>query len=86
VLRIRRTEANGVSTTYLEGKLLGPWLDEFKAVLPEGIALSAVRVDLEGVTYLDAAGAELLLELRRRGVQIVGGSPFVLQLLDRPPT
>jgi anti-anti-sigma regulatory factor len=38
-------------------------------------------LDLAGVAFLDEDGAKTLLDLRRRGLELRGGSPFVQQLL-----
>ena len=39
-------------------------------------------VDLSGLAFLDAHGAAALRDLRRRGLELRGGSPFVRQLLE----
>jgi ABC-type transporter Mla MlaB component len=39
-------------------------------------------VDLGGLVFVDEAGAAALAELRRGGLEVRGGSPFVRQLLE----
>jgi hypothetical protein len=61
-------------TFQLEGRLVGPWVAELHDCwrrTPAGGR--AVGVDLEAVTYLDAAGAELLAELYRQGARLCAG-------------
>jgi hypothetical protein len=83
MLRIERTEVGGISTIRLEGKLLTPWLHEFKAQFEGDTPIDAMRLNLRDVDYIDAAGLELLSTLRRQGLQIVASSAFVAQLLDQ---
>ena len=83
MLRIEKTEADGISTVRLEGKLLAPWLGEFNSLFEESVPLGSMRLNLQDVNYIDAAGLELLRGLRRRGLQIVASSAFVAELLER---
>ena len=67
----------------LEGKLQGPWVDEAH----DAHALSAAQasrtcLDLSGLTFADGEGAALLRELIRSGVQVVGCSSFIAELLQ----
>jgi hypothetical protein len=39
-------------------------------------------VDLTSLVFLDEVGALALIDLRRSGLEIRGGSPFVRQLLE----
>jgi anti-anti-sigma regulatory factor len=83
MLRIEKTEVDGISTIRLAGKLLGPWLHEFKALFEGDTPIHAIRLNLSDVDYIDAAGLKLLSTLRRQGLQIVAASAFVAQLLDQ---
>lgn len=65
----------------LEGKLIEPWVNALREQLTARV--SPVReVDLAGLTFADAAGVELLRELRVGGVEIAACSPFILELLN----
>lgn len=55
----------------LEGKLIGPWVDEFRQACASRQAGNKLRLDLAAVTYVDRAGLDLLSEL------IAGGTTFV---------
>jgi anti-anti-sigma regulatory factor len=82
MLRIEKTDADGISTVRLEGKLLAPWLREFQALFEGTTPLHSMRLNLKDVDYIDAAGVKLVSALRRQGVQIVASSAFVAKLLD----
>lgn len=62
----------------LEGKLLGPWVEEVRTLFLPG---SGSRLDLSAVTFVDAAGSDLLRQLLREGVVIESCSAFVAALL-----
>ena len=66
----------------LEGRVAGPWVAELRRVcdnlLAEGRPL---RLDLTGVSFLEADGIETLTSLRSRGVVLTNCSPFVSELL-----
>jgi len=84
MLRIEKTEIGGISTVRLEGKLLAPWLGEFRALFEGDTPIHAMRLNLKDVDYIDAAGLELISTLRSQGLLIVASSAFVAQLLDHP--
>ena len=66
----------------LEGKLFGPWNDELRAACAE-LANHAPppRLDLSGVSFVDAAGARLLEELRGKGFDLAACSGYVAAVL-----
>jgi anti-anti-sigma regulatory factor len=66
----------------LEGKLLQPWVEELANVCTDWTATTyAIRLDLSAVTFVDAAGTQLLRELIRQGIAIAACSRFVAELL-----
>jgi ABC-type transporter Mla MlaB component len=67
----------------LEGKLLGPWVDELcrTCEVPE-IALSGLWLDLSAVTFVDSAGVRVLDDLIRRGARVIACSGFVAEMLN----
>ena len=80
ITEIARSDAG--RTFKLEGKLLGPWVDELRNVCTPALArLEQVGLDLAAVTFVNAAGAELLRELIRQGIIITQCSAFVAELL-----
>ncbi|HVP28728.1 MAG TPA: STAS domain-containing protein [Myxococcota bacterium] len=83
MLRITRSDLDADLTTLeLEGRLLARDVTELERSLAEALASDRrVVLDLCGVTYVDAASAEALVGLRRKGVALAGCSPFVRELL-----
>ena len=47
-------------------------------------AKDAVRLNLEHLSFADAAGIEMLREVRSDGVQLIGASPLIEGLLATP--
>ena len=88
MLRItRHTGAGSAQTIQLEGKLLGPWLDEVREACAGAMARSGrTRLDLAAVTFVDTAGVALLRELIRHGVEIAACSGYVAELLQGADT
>jgi len=83
VLKITEIARNDSGRTFkLEGKLLGPWVDELRIVCLQPLGrLEQVGLDLAAVTFMSAAGAELLRALIRQGIIITRCSAFVAELL-----
>ena len=82
---LRITHAPGcdsVLTLRLEGKLLGPWVQEL-ARSCDGLSCprDCVRLDLSAVTFVDAPGLALLHDLLGRGVTLAACSGLVAELL-----
>ena len=74
MLRITTHDKPGCLTFQLEGKLTGPWVQELEDCWQKTLAgqrRPVVRVDLTGVTFLDAAGKEFLAALHARGADFV---------------
>lgn len=66
----------------LEGRVVGPWVDELReaceSVLRQGAHLT---VDLAGVAFVDREGLALLERLRRREIALSNCSAFVAEQL-----
>jgi hypothetical protein len=81
VLKITRGSRKGRGLTIkLEGEILGPWVGAVR----DACAIPGRRprcLDLAAVTYVDAAGVELLRGLMAEGVEIAACSSFVRELL-----
>ena len=67
-------------TVKLEGKLLGPWVEEVRLHFVTD-ALTLPRLDLSSLTFVDRAGTELLRQLLDRGIQVESCSPYVAEVL-----
>jgi anti-anti-sigma regulatory factor len=80
---LRISQINGphrVLTLKVEGKILGPWVDELSRACAED-SLKQLSLDLSQVTFVDAAGVELLRQLLKRGVTLAACSGLVAALL-----
>jgi hypothetical protein len=85
VLRITWPSRKGRGLTLeVEGQIVGPWVDTLRAACTEQ-GRRRLHLDLAAVTYVDAAGVELLRELMAEGVAIAACSNFVAELLRPGP-
>src|SRR5262245_2475740 len=74
MLRITTHDNPGSLTFQLEGRLAGPWVREAEDCWRSTLAgrpRPAVRVDLTGVTFIDAAGKAFLAAAHARGAEFV---------------
>jgi len=82
MLRISKTPAGPEGDRIaLEGRLVGPWVDELGRVVEEASGARGLTIDLRGLAFADSAGVRLLQALRGAGLKLVGGSGFVGALL-----
>ncbi len=85
MLRITTADAGEKVTLKLEGKLSGPWVEEFEhcwrmsADIYKGKSLI---VDLTGVTFVDSGGKKLLCSLSSSGTHFVGSGIMPKSLID----
>ena len=84
MLRITVVESSSEAVRLrAEGRVTGPWVGELRRScdvhgLSDGTRLT---LDLADVSFVDAAGIELLKELRSRCVTLLSPSPFVAERL-----
>ena len=83
MLKISVTNQSSEATQFqLEGKLVGPWVEELRRLSDEALALEkAVSLDLEKVWFIDAHGIALLRDLAERRVSQLNCSQFISQQL-----
>ena len=81
MLRITRLSQKGRGLTIkLEGEIVGAWVGAVR----DACAVRRRRrrrLDLAAVTYVDAAGVQLLRDLMAEGVELTACSSFVDELL-----
>jgi hypothetical protein len=65
----------------LEGKLLGAWVDEARHIVAAARAVDQVCLNLQGLTFADSRGIDLLRTLRQEGIPLLGCSPLIEGLL-----
>jgi hypothetical protein len=79
LLRITQSaDGRSAPTLRFEGKLVGPWVDAARAYIA---GLGVGRLDLSALTFVDAAGAQLLQDLLREGAAVSSCSAYVAELL-----
>ena len=74
MLRITVHDNPQALTFELEGRLAGPWLRELEACWQSTLAHQRkpiLRVDLTGVTFIDAAGKACLAAMHRQGAELI---------------
>ena len=73
MLRIRVEKEEKALLFVVEGRLVGPWVDELRTVWRERMNAedaNQLTVDLCGLTAMDTGGQDLLEELQRRGATL----------------
>lgn len=84
MLRITVVESFG-STVVLraEGRITGPWVDELRTACEVHSDIDQVWLclELEDISFADAAGIALLKELRSRGVGLSRINSFIAEQL-----
>jgi anti-anti-sigma regulatory factor len=89
MLRITVVESSSDAVRLrVEGRVTGCWVEELRRTcdlqaLSDGIRLT---LDLADVAFVDAAGIELLKELRIRCVTLLSPSSFVAEQLKGAPS
>jgi len=70
MMRITRQQDGETMTLKIEGCLAGEWVNEMKRCWDEvktGARRRVIRIDLTDVTFIDAAGRELLAQMFASG-------------------
>src|SRR2546422_4692943 len=74
MLKITMKIEAGLMTFALEGKLAGPWVKELELCWRSAAStqrIYPVRVDLSSVTFIDAAGKDLIGRMYREGAKLL---------------
>lgn len=85
MLRITTTDVGEKVTLRLEGKLSGPWVEEFERCWRMSTDIykkKGLVVDLSGVTFADPAGKKLLCSIASQGAQLIGSGLVPKSLID----
>ena len=81
MLRITQPVQMTLVSIGLEGKLIGAWVGETRQIIATASASNRVCLNLQGLTFADSRGIELLRTLRREGIPLLGCSPLLEGLL-----
>ncbi len=84
MLKVTIKQSDSAETWELEGKLAGDWVKELERCWkgrpsPAGVPL---QLHLKTVSYIDAAGKQLLAEMHGRGVEIIGCGCMTKAVVD----
>ena len=74
MLRITTQDNPRVLTLRVEGGLIGPWAAELEKCWRSMLASASgamLRVDLSGVTFVDAAGKAVIAAMHQQGAQLI---------------
>ena len=85
MLRITTQDDPRVVTLRVEGRLVGPWAAELEKCWRDSLASPAgttVRVDLSGVTSIDAAGKARLAAMHREGVEFIASDCLMKAVVE----
>jgi anti-anti-sigma regulatory factor len=86
MLKITIHEGANVQTMQLEGKLSGPWVEEFAHTwdsLAASLGPKQLRVDLRGLAFVDAQGRRLLQEIyQQTNASFLVDTPLTRQFAD----
>src|SRR4030095_3262289 len=86
MLRLRTLSRPGETLLVLEGRLTGPWIDELapcRAKLRDESRAGPIRVDLEGVTFISAAGKALLARLHDDGALLTARACMTSAIIEK---
>ena len=80
MLRIYVHDEVPVASLVVEGKLVGPWVEELDKCWESVVAAHPRRsmlVDLAHVTFIDSEGRALLTRMRRKGVKLLSSGVLI---------
>jgi anti-anti-sigma regulatory factor len=83
MLRITIDEKSDSVVLRLEGKLIGPWVEEVEQCWRNAFATlgaRSVHVDLSAVTFVDTAGGALLVRMHEAGFRLAGETSVMRDL------
>ena len=80
------TDARDGNVFKVEGHAVGQWVEELRRVCDEALAADGspshnLVLDLDGLSFLDAAGCSLFRELAARNVRFTNCSVFIAEQL-----
>jgi ABC-type transporter Mla MlaB component len=85
MLRVRIEKSPRETLLRLDGRLVGPWVDELArcwGTLRDDDGAGPIRVDLEGVTFVSAAGKALLARLHEHGAMLTARACMTSAIIE----
>lgn len=79
--------ADSLVTIRLEGKVIGPWVEECHRTwdaIRADLGTKRLRLDVRGVTFMDDRGTALLRKIHRMsGAEVLANSPLTKYFAER---
>jgi anti-anti-sigma regulatory factor len=84
MLKVTTTAQNQTITLKLEGKLVGPWVQEVTRVWSDTVQSprKGYVIDLRSVTFVDKSGQALLAAMSRQGAQFIAADCLTRNIVD----
>jgi len=84
MLRITVHEEGPATRFLLEGKLVGPWVEELRKCWEKAVRIPDGRliIDLAGITSIDLHGRDLLAEMHHRGGQLLASGLLTQAIIE----
>jgi hypothetical protein len=85
VLKVTTERTRGKSVTLrLEGRLTAAWVDEFGRAVADAMREGdAVTLNLDGLSFADDRGVDVIRLAIGRGARVTGGSEFIGALIGQ---
>lgn len=83
MLRVEIHDASNATWLLVEGRFVSVFAEETRTMVTQCKLKSKLVVDLSDMTFVDAAGEEVLLWLGRIGAQFVGNSSYAVHVCQR---
>lgn len=83
MLRVEMNNSDHTATFKLEGRLTGEGADHVRTLVTRCSAQMKLLVDLTDITFIDSAGEEVLLFLRRLGAEFIAETSYTLDFCER---
>jgi hypothetical protein len=89
VLKITISEAPTEERWILQGRLVGPWVDELRTSWEKTRSTGGRRtciVDLNDVSFIDKGGEKLLRSMSKQGAKLVADGMYIKHVLEQLKT
>lgn len=83
MLKITVEETESSSTFKVEGKLAGPWVEEFERSWRAAGPARHISVDITEVTYVDPEGQRLLARMHGEGAKLIARGCMNRSIVER---
>ena len=85
MLRIDSLNENELTTLNVEGRLVGPWVNELEQCWKKVVEVrppQLVRINLSAVGFIDSEGKQLLCKMRKQGAVLVPTGCFMKSIVE----